>query len=115
MVKRRTTSLARRDALLEILGPDWHAAFSGDLANMTPLRFLAAGYADPHTVATRTFPPDPVLPTPLPWCLGRTRGDTIIAAAKATLELWGDELELADLADDIAIEARLALTLTQEI
>lgn len=68
-----------------------------------------------HRQATRTFPPDPVLPTPLPWCLGRTRGDTIIAAAKATLELWGDELELADLADDIAIEARLALTLTQEI
>ena len=31
-------------------GPDWHAAFSADLGNKTPLRFLAAGYADPHTV-----------------------------------------------------------------
>jgi hypothetical protein len=50
LVKRRTTSLARLDALLEILGPDWHAAFSADLSNKTPLRFLAAGYADPHTV-----------------------------------------------------------------
>ncbi len=50
LVKRRTTSLARLDALLEILGPDWHAAFGGDLGNKTPLRFLAAGYADPHTV-----------------------------------------------------------------
>jgi hypothetical protein len=50
LVKRRTTSLARLDALLEILGPDWYAAFGGELANMTPLRFLVAGYADPHTV-----------------------------------------------------------------
>lgn len=50
LVKRRTTSLSRLDALLEILGPDWHAALSGDLGNKTPLRFLAAGYADPYTV-----------------------------------------------------------------
>jgi Transposase len=46
--KRRTTTLARLDALLELLGPGWLAALHGDLANMTPLRFLAAGYADPH-------------------------------------------------------------------
>jgi transposase len=50
LVKRRTTSLARLDALLEILGPDWHAALNADLSSKTPLRFLAAGYADPHTV-----------------------------------------------------------------
>jgi hypothetical protein len=35
LVKRRTTSLARLDALLEILGPDWHAAFDGHLGNQT--------------------------------------------------------------------------------
>lgn len=28
----------------------WHAALGADLANKTPLRFLAAGYADPHTL-----------------------------------------------------------------
>ena len=50
LVKRRTTSLARLDALLEILGPGWHAALRGDLGNKTPLKFLAAGYADPHTL-----------------------------------------------------------------
>jgi transposase len=50
LVKRRTTSLARLDALLEILGPEWHAAFKADLGSKTSLRFLAAGYADPHTV-----------------------------------------------------------------
>src|SRR4051794_27718974 len=45
LVKRRTTSLARLDALLEILGPEWHAAFGTHRNNKTPLRFLAAGYA----------------------------------------------------------------------
>jgi transposase len=50
LVLRRGKSLARLDALLEILGPGWHEAFRGDLANKTPLRFLAAGYADPDTV-----------------------------------------------------------------
>lgn len=116
LVKRRTTSLARLDALLEILGPDWHAAFGGELANMTPLRFLAAGYADPHTVKR----------------LGRTRlarfvhrhsrgafgeplADRLLAAATATAQLWGAELSFPDLAEDIAIEARLALRLTEEI
>ncbi|WP_433167224.1 IS110 family transposase [Kribbella sp. CA-247076] len=116
LVKRRTTSLARLDALLEILGPHWHAALSGDLANKTPLRFLAAGYADPHSVKR----------------LGRSRlvrffhrhsrgawgepeVDAILAAATATLELWDDELGFPELAEDIAVEARLALALTEEI
>ena len=117
LVKRRTTSLARLDALLEILGPGWHAALRGDLGNKTPLKFLAAGYADPHTLRR----------------IGRARlarfihrhsrgawgepdADVLLAAARATLELWGDDdLSFADLADDIAVEARLALKLTEEI
>jgi hypothetical protein len=32
------------------MGPAWHAALGGDLALNTPLRFLAAGYAHPHTL-----------------------------------------------------------------
>src|ERR671910_3669028 len=116
LVKRRTTSLARLDALLEILGPDWHAAFSADLGNKTPLRFLAAGYAEPHTVRR----------------LGRSRlvkffhrhsrgawggphVEVILAAARASLDLWGEDISFPDLAEDIAIEARLALALTEEI
>jgi transposase len=116
LVKRRTTSLARLDALLEILGPDWHQAFNADLANKTPLRFLAAGYADPHTVRR----------------LGRSRlarflyrhsrgafgealADQILAAARASLDLWAEELSFPELAEDIAVEARLALALTEEI
>jgi hypothetical protein len=71
LVKRRTTSLARLDALLEILGPDWHAAFCADLSNKTPLQFLAAGYADPHTV--RRLGPRPTHPISLPALARRVR------------------------------------------
>ena len=116
LVKRRTTSLARLDALLEILGPDWHAALSGDLANKTPLRFLAAGYADPHTVKrlgrarlVRFFHRH----SRGAW--GEPEVDAILAAASATLQLWDEELGFPDLAEDIAVEARLALALTEEI
>lgn len=116
LVRRLTATLARLDALLEILGPGWHAALGSDLANKTPLKFLAAGYACPHTVRR----------------LGRGRlarflhrhsrgawteakAEELLATAAATLRLWGEDLDYPDLADDIAIEARLALALTQEI
>lgn len=115
LVKRRTTSLARLDALLEILGPQWHAAFAG-LGNKTTLRFLAAGYAEPHTVRR----------------LGRARlarffyrhsrgafgdaeADQILSASRASLDLWDQDISFPDLAEDIAVEARLALALTEEI
>jgi transposase len=116
LVKRRTTTLARLDALLELLGPGWLAALHGDLANKTPLRLLAAGYADPHQVHR----------------LGRARlsrflyrhsrgawgdqqADALLDAAEQTLALWDGELDYGELADDIAVEARLALHLTDEI
>ena len=38
-----------------------------------------------------------------------------VGAADETLALWGDELDYGELADDIAVEARLALSLTLEI
>lgn len=116
LVKRRSQCLARLDAMLELLGPGWDAALRGDLANKTPLRFLAAGYADPHVVRR----------------LGRSRlarfihrhsrgawgedvATALLAAADATLELWDGELDYTELAEDIAIEARLALQLTEEV
>ena len=88
----------------------------GDLSNNTPLRFLAAGYADPHALRR----------------LGRARlarfiwryshgawGDPhatqLLAAATETLALWDEDLDYAGLAEDIAAEARLALALTTEI
>lgn len=116
LVKRRTTSLARLDALLEILGPDWHAAFSADLSNKTPLRFLAAGYADPYTVKrmgrarlTRFV----YRHSRGAW--GEAEAEAILSAARTTSELWDEELAFGDLGEDIAVEARLALALTEEI
>jgi transposase len=116
LVKRRSMVLARLDAYLELLGPGWHASFGADLGNNTPLRFLAAGYADPHMLRR----------------LGRARlikfiwrnsrgawggdhADQLLAAANETIKLWANELDYGELADDIAVEARLALQLTAEI
>lgn len=117
LTHRRTQSLARLDAQLELLGPAWHAAIGADLGSRTVLKFLAAGYADPHVVRrlgrTRLAR----------FCYRHSRGawgepmaDAILAAAAETLELWaGGELDYPDLAEDIAIEARLALQLAEEI
>src|SRR5689334_8838920 len=117
LTHRRTQSLARLDALLEILGPPWHTAIGAELGSRTVLKFLAAGYADPHVVRrlgrTRLAR----------FCYRHSRGawaepmaEAILAAAAETLQLWtGGELDYPDLAEDIAIEARLALLLTEEI
>ena len=116
LVKRRTVIVARLDSYLELLGPQWHAAFGGDLALYTPLRFLAAGYTDPHALRR----------------LGKTRltrfiwryshgawadehATRLLAAATETLQLWDGELSYPDLAEDIATEARLAPALCTEI
>lgn len=117
LTHRRSQSLARLDALLEILGPAWHTAIGAELGSRTVLKFLAAGYADPHVVKR----------------LGRARlarfyhrhsrgawgqpqADALLTAAAETLQLWCDgDLDYPELAEDIAIEARLALHLTEEI
>lgn len=46
---------------------------------------------------------------------GGPTADLILAAATSSREIWGDDLEFADLAEDIAVEARLALRITEEI
>jgi transposase len=116
LVKRRNTILARLDTYLELLGPAWHAAFSGDLANTTPLRFLAAGYADPHVVKRLGH----ARLSRFIWRYshghwGDELADRLLAAAAETLELWDGELDYTELATDIAAEARLALALSTEI
>ena len=105
------------DSYLELLGPAWHSCFKADLVQNTPLQLLAAGYADPHTLRR----------------LGKARlskfiwrhsrghhGEDLavplLEAAAETLRLWDDnEIDFGELADDIAVEARLALALTREI
>jgi len=116
LVKRRNVIVARLDSYMELLGPQWHAAFGGKLTRYTPLRFLAAGYADPHALRrlgkTRL--------TRFIWryshgAWGDQHATRLLAAAAETLQLWDGELSYPDLAEDIAAEARLALALCTEI
>ncbi len=116
LTRRRSQSLARLDALLEILGPAWLEVFGADLSNKTPLRFLAAGYACPDTVKrlgkarlARFF----YRHSRGRW--GEEQADALLAAAAKTRELWAEDLDFGELADDIAIEARLALRLGEEL
>jgi transposase len=117
LTHRRTQCLARLDALLEILGPGWHTAIGAELGSRTVLKFLAAGYADPHVVKRLGRA------RLARFCYRHSRGawgeplaDAVLAAAAETLQLWEDgTLDYPDLAEDIAVEARLALQLTEEI
>lgn len=117
LTHRRSQCLARLDALLELLGPAWHDAIGSDLASRTALKFLAAGYTDPHIVKRLGRA------RLARFCYRHSRGawgerhaDAVLAAAKNTLELWAEgELDYPGLAEDIAIEARLALQLTEEL
>lgn len=116
LVKRRSTTLARLDALLEILGPGWMQALGSDLANKTPLRFLAAGYACPHTVkrlGRARLARFIYRHSKGAW--GEAKAVALLAAANETLALWSTELDFGELADDLAVEARVALQLTEEI
>ena len=115
LVHRRTTSMARLDALLEIMGPAWVTALGSDMS-LTALRFLAR-YGHPAKVKK----------------LGKARlaeffrrssrgawhherAAAVIDAADATLRLWGEDgMDFDALADDIAVEARLALVVSDEI
>jgi transposase len=115
LVHRRTTSMQRLDSLLEILGPEWVETLGSDMTQ-TAFRFLSR-WANPHQVKrmgrarlARWFQHQ----TRKAW--GDERASLIVAAAEATLALWGpDGLNYEELAADIAVEATLALELTRQI
>lgn len=116
LVKRRSTIVARLDSYLELLGPGWHDCFKADLVRNTALQLLAAGYADPYTLRRL----GKARLTKLIWRYshgkhGEDEAIPLIEAAAETLRLWKDEIDFGELADDIAVEARLALQLTKEI
>lgn len=115
LVARRTAGYQRLEALLEILSP-WWSGVLGTEPGKTALAVLAR-YADPQALLR----------------LGRARlarllirnsrgqwreekADELLAAARETLRLWDHGgLDFAELAEDIAAEARLAQQLTCEI
>lgn len=115
LVARRTAGLQRLDALLELLGPGWSAVLGTDLGK-TALTVLER-YADPHALQRLGR-------ARLTKLLIRTshgawredRADALLAAARETLRLWPDgAIDFTELADDIAVEARLIAQLDAEI
>ena len=80
---------------------------------MTALRFLAAGYADPHVV--RRLGRARITRFLSRHSRGHERAEGLLAVAAETIGLWADALDHPALADDIALEARMALALTTEI
>lgn len=115
LVHRRTTAMARLDALLEILGPAWTDAL-GTRMTQTAFRFLTS-YANPHQVRRlgaarlgRWFQHH----SRRAW--GRERAAAVIAAAETSIELWGNGgLDFEALAADIAAEATIALEVSEQI
>ncbi|MDP8930809.1 MAG: IS110 family transposase [Actinomycetota bacterium] len=97
------------------MGPDWVQAIGSDMTQ-TAFKFLATS-ANPHQVKrmgrarlARWFQRE----TRKAW--GERRADAVVAAAQATLALWGpDGLDYDALAADIAVEATLALELSRQI
>ncbi len=115
LVHRRTASMSRLDALLEILGPAWVAALGSDMS-LTALRLLARY---PHPGKVRKLGRARLaefLRRSSRGAWHHERAAAILEAAEATLRLWGqDGMDFDALAADIAVEARLALALSAEI
>ena len=116
LVKRRTMVVARLDAYLELMGPAWHGVVWGshlvERPSAIPGRRLRRS---PYAAAIGPGPSGQVPMAPFTRRLGELEAARLLDAAAQTLGLWDDELDYAELADDIAAEARLALQLTVEI
>jgi transposase len=114
LVHRRTTSMQRLDCLLELMGPAWIDALGSDMP-LTAFRFLAR-YAHPHAVRRlghRRLTEFLHRSSRGAWAAERAAA--ILDAATTSIALWGDEFAFDELAADIAAEARLALSLCDEI
>jgi transposase len=118
LVKQRTAVFARIDALLELLGPHWEEALdSDDGYGKAALAVLAGGGADPGRLKRLGL--GRLTTLLIKTSQGRWRQDKaeqVLAAAQATLTLWpAGGLDFAELAADVAGEARLASYLSEQI
>ena len=115
LVARRTGCVQRLDGLVELLGPGWYAVLGSELGK-TALTVLER-YADPNALQrlgrarlTRLL----IRTSRGAW--REDKADALLAAARETLRLWPDgTIDFAELAEDIAVEARLVLQLNDEI
>lgn len=116
MVERRTGCFQRLDALVELLGPAWADVLGTGDYGKAALAVLER-YADPRALkrAGRSRL-TAMLIRHSRGAFREAKADALLAAANETLELWaGGGLDFAQLAEDIAGEARAARHLTEEI
>ncbi len=116
LIKRRTAAMQRLESLVELLGPALDEALGASDYNKTALAVLER-YADPRALRK-------VGRKRLAGLLIRTsrgawredKADELLAAADETMELWAaGGLDFAELAEDIAVEARVIRGLDTEI
>jgi transposase len=117
LVQQRAAVYQRIDALLELLGPHWADVLGSGDYGKAALRLLERTGADPHTI--RRLGRRRIAALLIRFSHGHwreDRADAVLAAAAASCRLWAaGGLDFADLAQDVAGEARLALMLTGEI
>lgn len=117
LVKRRTATYARIDALLELLGPHWADALNGGEYNKTALTLLERTGADPHAI--RRLGHKRLTALLVRASRGQWRdehAEKILHAAEHSRQLWAaGGLDFTELASDLSGEARLALQLSTEI
>ena len=116
LVKRRSASMLRIEALVELLGPALGEVLgTGDL-NKTALAVLER-YADPRALrklGRKRLAAQLIRTSRGAW--REAKADELLAAADEVIELWAaGGLDFAELAEDIAAEARLISHLNTEI
>lgn len=117
LVKRRAASMLRLDALVELLGPAYADVLGAGDYNKTALMVLER-FADPRTLkklGRKRLAAAMIRSSRGAW--REPKADELLAAAAEALELWAvaGGLDFAELAEDIALEARHIRHLNEEI
>lgn len=117
LVKRRAASMLRLDALVELLGPAYADVLGTGDYNKTALMVLER-FADPRALkklGRKRLAAAMIRSSRGAW--REAKADELLAAADETLELWSvaGGLDFAELAEDIALEARHIRQLNDEI
>ncbi len=116
LVKRRTATAQRLDALVELLGPGWSDALGVSDYTKTALAVLER-YADPRALkklGRKRLTTLLIRASRGQW--REAKADELLAAAEESIELWAaGGLDFEELAGDIATEVRLLANLNGEI
>ncbi|MEJ5256370.1 MAG: IS110 family transposase [Acidimicrobiales bacterium] len=117
LIKRRAASMLRLDALVELLGPAYADVLGTGDYNKTALMVLER-FADPRALkklGRKRLAAAMIRSSRGAW--SEAKADELLAAADETLELWAvaGGLDFAELAEDIALEARHIRQLNDEI